>query len=277
MKNILFVSDLDGSFLGRGSRVVPRNLELIEKFKERGGLFTACTGRIYARLEETIPAPEKVFNVPAIMANGTCIYDFSTGKSLHDFLLDPQKTVEIMSLAHQLDSSVAARITTPDGLLANPEWKNSYVERDVSLWSTEKSGFIPIDKWALDRAVWYKAVFRGEAENILNIRPILEEKFGDVFHFTASSPKYFEMVSSGCSKAHGLAFLKAYCEEKYGHPFTTVALGDYENDKEVLEAADISFCPANAQESIKAICDYTVCQNDEGAVAEAIEIIENVQ
>ncbi|MBE6693214.1 MAG: hypothetical protein E7589_00410 [Ruminococcaceae bacterium] len=275
LDNILFVSDLDGSFLGKYSRIVPRNIEAIEKFKADGGLFTACTGRIHSRLEETIPYPEKLFNAPAIMSNGACIYDFESSKSLRNILLPPKATVEMMRFAHTVAPTVAARITTPDGLLANPEWSNSYVERDVQLYSTERVGFKPLCEWNFDNSIWYKAVFRGEAEDIVQMRPALEEKFSDVFHFTASSPQYFEVVPRGCSKADGLAFLKKYCEEKYQKPFVTVALGDYDNDREVLEAADISFCPENANESIKAICDYTVCQNDDGAVAEAIEIIDN--
>lgn len=269
--NILFVSDLDGSFLGKHSRIVPRNMDAIEKFKAEGGLFTASTGRIHSRLDETIPSPEKLYNAPAIMANGACVYDFSLRKSIRDVTLDPRETIEMLEYAHGIMPTVAARITTPYGLLANPEWSNSYVERDVALWSTDKVGFKPIDAWELDGAVWYKAVFRGEADDILKMRPLLEEKFKGKFHFAASSPKYFEFVRPGCSKADGLAFLKRYCEEKYQKPFITVAIGDYENDREMLLAADISFCPSNAHESIKAICDYTVCDHDEGAVAEAIE------
>lgn len=271
MDNILFVSDLDGSFLGKGSRIVPRNIDAIEKFKSEGGLFTACTGRIHKRLEETIPHPEKLFNAPAIMSNGACIYDFGTGESLRNILLSPLPTVDMLRFAHGIAPTVAARITTPDGLLANPEWRNAYVEQDIKFFGTDKTGFKPLEEWNLDDPIWYKAVFRGEAEDIIKMRPILEEKFGGTFHFTASSPKYFEVVPRGCSKADGLVFLKNYCEEKYQRSFITVALGDYDNDREVLEAADISFCPDNACDSIKAICDYTVCNHDDGAVAEAME------
>ena len=271
LDGILFVSDLDGSFLGKGSRIVPLNIEAIEKFKSDGGLFTASTGRIHKRLEETIPHPEKLFNAPAIMSNGACIYDFETGESLRNILLDPSATIEMMRFAHTIAPTVAARITTPDGLLANPEWSNAYVERDVELFSTDRVGFKPLCRWELDNSIWYKAVFRGDAEDIMKMRPVLEEKFSSEFHFTASSPKYFEVVPKGCSKADGLAFLKQYCEEKYQRSFVTVALGDYDNDREVIAAADISFCPDNACESIKAICDYTVCNHDDGAVAEAME------
>ena len=269
--NILFVSDLDGSFLGKGSRLVQKNIDAIEKFKASGGLFTASTGRIHKRLEETIPSPEMLFNAPAIMSNGACIYDFEAGKSIRNILLDPLPTVEMMRFAHSIAPTVAARITTPDGLLANPDWSNAYVERDVQLFSTDKVGFKPLDEWDMESAVWYKAVFRGEAEDIIKMRPALEEKFSAEFHFTASSPKYFEVVPQGCSKADGLQFLTKYCEEKYNKHFITVALGDYDNDREVLEAADISFCPDNACDSIKEICDFTVCNHDEGAVAEAME------
>ena len=34
---VIIVSDIDGTFLGRGGRLVPENLEKIRYFQERGG------------------------------------------------------------------------------------------------------------------------------------------------------------------------------------------------------------------------------------------------
>ena len=42
---ILIVSDLDGTFLGSGGRMVERNVEKIKFFNANGGLFTFATGR----------------------------------------------------------------------------------------------------------------------------------------------------------------------------------------------------------------------------------------
>ena len=47
-ENYIIVSDIDGTFLGKEGRMVPRNLEAIEYFKSEGGIFTFITGRIAA-------------------------------------------------------------------------------------------------------------------------------------------------------------------------------------------------------------------------------------
>lgn len=43
----LIVSDLDGTFLGKQSRIVERNVEAVRYFTENGGLFTFATGRAF--------------------------------------------------------------------------------------------------------------------------------------------------------------------------------------------------------------------------------------
>ena len=52
-------------------------------------------------------------------------------------------------------------------------------------------------------------------------------------------------------------------------------VGDYENDIEMHELADVSVCPANAIDSVKAICDIELCDNDSGVIAELIEMLDS--
>ena len=54
-----------------------------------------------------------------------------------------------------------------------------------------------------------------------------------------------------------------------------IACGDFENDIEMLAAADISVCPANACDKVKAIADYQLCSCGEGLIADIIEGLEN--
>jgi hydroxymethylpyrimidine pyrophosphatase-like HAD family hydrolase len=55
---------------------------------------------------------------------------------------------------------------------------------------------------------------------------------------------------------------------------TLIACGDYENDIPMLKAADIAICPANAMDEVKKICDFVLCDCDEGLIADIIEHIE---
>ena len=52
------------------------------------------------------------------------------------------------------------------------------------------------------------------------------------------------------------------------------AVGDYENDIEMLKASDVSVCPANAMEYVKKSADMTLCDCNGGVIADLVEIIE---
>ena len=52
-------------------------------------------------------------------------------------------------------------------------------------------------------------------------------------------------------------------------------IGDYENDIDMLKNADKAFCPSNAIDEVKSLCQHILCDHDEGALADMIELIEN--
>jgi hypothetical protein len=51
-------------------------------------------------------------------------------------------------------------------------------------------------------------------------------------------------------------------------------MGDYNNDIEMLQAADLAVCPSNAVDEVKAVCDIVLDKScEEDAVAAALEYI----
>ena len=102
----------------------------------------------------------------------------------------------------------------------------------------------------------------------------MEAAFGDTFEYSVSSPHFFELQKKGCTKATGLRFVAERLSEALGHPVTTVAVGDQENDLPMLLAADMAACPANAAEAVKAVCKLRLCHHDEGCIADLIGRLE---
>ena len=117
-------------------------------------------------------------------------------------------------------------------------------------------------------------VFRGEYEELISVRPAVEAAIGDIFEYSMSSPRFFELQKRGCTKATGLRFVAERLSEVLGHPITTVAVGDQENDLPMLLAADMAACPDNAVEAVKAVCDLRLCHHDEGCIADLIGRLE---
>jgi hydroxymethylpyrimidine pyrophosphatase-like HAD family hydrolase len=77
-----------------------------------------------------------------------------------------------------------------------------------------------------------------------------------------------QVLPRGASKGAGVEWLL----REMGHdPAHLMALGDGENDIELLELAALGVAMANAGPKLKAVADVVVASNDEDGVAEAIE------
>lgn len=90
----------------------------------------------------------------------------------------------------------------------------------------------------------------------------------DIF---CSAVTNIEIVPKGANK--GSAIARYVGTEKY----TIFAVGDGDNDYEMLEHADVAIAMGNASEKLKSIADHVVGTYDEMGILEAFEIISNYQ
>ena len=268
----LIVTDLDGTFFGKGARLVEENLTAIEAFKAAGGHITAGTGRIPFNIRKGIPTCGELFNAPAVTANGAYVYDLTADVCLQSTPMDPEATLAAARLVEELNPNVGMRVSTGNSFLVNRDRLNPAILRDIGGDPDTYAGeVLPLDRWKTEGAAWYKMVFRGEPADLLSVRPAVEAAFGDTFEYSVSSPRFFELQRKGCTKATGLRFAAEYLEARLGHPVITVAVGDQENDLPMLMAADIAACPDNAVEAVKAVCALRLCHHDEGCIADLIQ------
>ena len=267
-KGILIVSDIDGTFLGNGSRVVPENIEAIERFKAQGGLFTIASGRMYLNVKTVVPEPAKLLNAPAIMANGTCLYDFSAEEIIDYAPLDKDPTARALAWVRESFPTVGIRVSTLTGFVTDS--LTGYIKKDLANY-TNSVRVITDGVWCAKDEVWLKIVFRDEAQVLEDVRAGLEKRFPDAFECGKSAMRYLEIQMSGCNKASMLVRLRKLAEDKLGRKVTVCACGDDENDLAMLGAADISACPENAIDKVKNIADLCLCHCDNGFIAALID------
>ena len=108
----LIITDLDGTFFGKGARLVDRNLAALEYFKANGGHIAPGTGRIPANIRRDIPACGEIFNAPAVTANGAFIYDLTADECLHSTPMEPRTVKAAVELVQSLSHRVGARVST---------------------------------------------------------------------------------------------------------------------------------------------------------------------
>ena len=275
LSSYLIVTDLDGTFFGKGARLVEENLTAIAAFKAAGGHITAGTGRIPTNIRKDIPICGELFNAPAVTANGAFIYDLTADACLHSTAMDAEAVLAAARLVESLNPRVGMRVSTGEYFLVNRDRLNDAILRDIGGDPDAYAGeVLPLSAWRTEGAKWYKMVFRGEYEELISVRPAVEAAFGDTFEYSVSSPRFFELQKKGCTKATGLRFVADRLAHELGHPVTTVAVGDQENDLPMLLAADVAACPDNAVEAVKAVCSLHLCHHDEGCIADLIRRLE---
>ena len=265
--NYTIVTDLDGTLLHRGS-LPSKNAAAVEAFVKGGGRFTIATGRNHVSVLNAIPDVAKRLTAPAILCNGTYFYDFEEQELLDEVCFTPEQARRLLSFAKTYFPNVPFRVSVLEGFRC--ERIQGYLEHDVLDYGPSAVHLSPADTWPLHD--WYKLVFRDEAEKLAPIRALFEKKMGDSGIATFATDKHIlEMQSECCNKGNGLKWVRDRLPHRGGR---VIACGDYENDLEMLKAADVAICPANASDEVKRVSHHVLCHCSEGLMGEVLKLIE---
>ena len=260
----LIVTDLDGTFLARGGRGIPqKNLEAVATFTKGGGLFTTATGRLHTTLLGPVPQAATLFNAPVILSNGAYLYDYATKTHLCKALCTPVQAAQMLAFVKAHAGDVPCRVATPYTVRTATPY--GLVARDLSHYPADAVEVMPYEAWPLDD--WCKIVFRAVREVLEALRVRAKAFFDADIAVFFSGKCMLEMQPAAVTKASGIEKLRTLTG---GGARTVIACGDFENDMDMLRAADIAVAPANAIEDIKAMADYVLCDCDEGLIADVV-------
>ena len=265
----LIASDIDGTYLAPGSLLVQRNLDALARFRENGGLFTLSSGRIACTVHPNIPLIKETLNAPAVLSNGALLHNFETGESFEETFLDESDCHDILAFLLEHCEGDILQLSAREGMFFNGETES--IRRYVAPSAPGTIFFTSTENWPLSHV--YKFVLRQTPERLAEVRALFYERFGENFVITTSGKTMLEIQHKNCNKAFGVAKLRHYLADASER--IVIACGDFENDIEMLQAANISVCPANACDKVKAIADYELCSCGEGLIADIIEGIEN--
>ena len=269
-EKIFIASDLDGTYFDSNTSVVQRNVERIKYFCENGGHFTFATGRLPIFIKKHIPDAAPLINFPAVMGNGTCLFDYQKGEAIEEYFLDTELLAEVEAFIYRhAGVDAAIRATYDKGVLMstlqNEKLKHEfdtfpeYIERKVC----------PASEWGGYKL--YKSNIRGRAEVIAPLYPLVEKEFSDVLSVTTSSKTMIELMPYGTSKA---AMLQSVKEKYFHNDVMLCTVGDYDNDLAMHSIADLSVCPSNANDAVKSICKLQLCSNDDGVIGDLVDYFD---
>ena len=269
ISDIVLMSDIDGTLLSERGGVPKRNIEALERFTAAGGRFGVATGRA---LNITRPIVDCLpINFPCVMYNGGVTYSFEKEEYLDQVFL-PRETVRYFEKIWQAFPDCGAIWVADDyfDLEGSTEEKHN--------WWLRQYSDTPMQPIKLSNCTGpaYKALLvLANEQRYKLLQEYLREHAADFagVRFVYSDATMFEMLPLGSSKGDAIEKLAGITGVKREN---VVSIGDYHNDIEMLEFADISAAPLGAHDDVKAVADLIVGPCHAGAVADLIEHMEEL-
>lgn len=114
----------------------------------------------------------------------------------------------------------------------------------------------------------YKIFFVNDYEKIAKIRKTVPKELSEKYEITNSIPECIEFVKKGITKSKSLQFICEKCNIKNSE---VIAIGDANNDTEMINFVGIGVAMGKAEVSLKEKADDITSSNNHDGVAKVIE------
>jgi Cof subfamily protein (haloacid dehalogenase superfamily) len=238
----------------------PRTIAAIERVRATGTHVIVVTGRMFQAVRPFLAAAE--LDDPVVCYQGALIADPVTGEFL-------RHTPIPLPAAHQaLDALIEAGFHV-----------NAYVEDElyVAAATPEAHAYADLNKVEMhvvgDLRAWLdreptKLVAVGDPHALDELEAVLKPRFAGALFVSKSLPHFLEFAHPDVNKGAGLTFIA----DRLGFaPEQTVACGDGENDRELLDWAGFRVAVANAHPEILARADLVVPDVEDEGIAVLME------
>lgn len=262
IKPKLIALDVDGTIMNKKYTVSHRVKHAISKAIERGVYVVLATGRMYSA---TVPiAIDLGLKTPLVVYQGSLVKEFyKSDKELLHHRISPELSFELTNELRK--ENVQTNAYFDDKLYTDSDTPilQEYVARRKVPYYQVKSfedvkNFRPTKIMAMD----------SDIEKIDQIKEKYIQKYGDRLNITKSTDYFCEFVDIKCSKAEAILFLA----RMWGIPQEeTMAIGDQDNDKQMIQAAGVGVAMGNAHDDVKQAADYVTDTVDNDGAAQAIE------
>jgi len=263
----VLVSDFDGTLIDDKITISRENIDAIQSFTDQGGIFLGATGR--SELNVRPFTGSIALSSPWILYNGAAIYDWTRGCFIYKAPLDRRLSEGFLSRVMARFASVNTQVFT-----GGPFFQVNAGARLDSQAVLEDQHYEnrPMEEIGDD---WLKVLFCSDCPDELNaIEALLDtDPLRPHVHKTRSAPRYFELTARGVSKGSALAHLRTLLKPT---PTKVVAIGDYLNDIEMLQEADIAAAPQSAMPEVKKHAHIITADHTRSAVADLIRQLEEM-
>lgn len=262
--------DMDGTLLNSQSRISSTNARALREAMSRGVKVVIATGK-------TRPAAISLLKMVDLAGKDGIVSDISPGVFVQGLLVYGRQGREIFR--KNLDPNVCREAFLYSWehkvpLIAFCEdrcltlFEHPLVDSLHNVYQEPKAEVMPSVEQLLAAADIQKVLFLDTADGVSKvIRPYWSEATGDRASVVQAQEDMLEIVPIGTSKGSGVRVL---LEHLGITPKEIMAIGDGENDMEMLELASLGIALSNGSEKTKTVANVIGVSNDEDGVADAI-------
>ena len=262
----LIAIDVDGTLLNSNKQLTSYTKQVLIKALQQGKEIVISSGRCLAEIEDVMKEVPEIRYF--IMNSGARVYDRLLKKDIYTCQLDKEYVLQLLDTLSDMDTMIQ-------------------IMMDSSIFDSKKGRML--ENYYMSQ---YREMFKRTGQYVDNLESWYKENPFDVdkINFYHTSPeqressfqrikdmnicrKYAEITSIECSNTKvnkGTGVIKL-CEYLGVDLASTIAIGDADNDTDMLKVAGLSIAMGNAGDSVKEICDVIVEDNDHDGCAKAIE------
>lgn len=262
----LIAIDMDGTLLNEKKELTQPQIDAIHNAVKTGVIVVLCTGRPLVGVKPFIKQLGFDTKDEYIIVNNGCSTHSTKDWSLLDWEELSASDIDYLSTFTNNDD-VQISLFDEEEYFVLAENPNDKVLRDAGLVNMTPIS-LTVTEALSGKHRFFQAMFVGEKEPIDHFEathnPTLSQRYSTV----RSQPYLLEILPSGVSKATGL---KKLADRLGIQAEEIMALGDANNDLEMLEFAGLGIAMGNANQQVKAIAQDITDTNENNGVAKAIE------
>lgn len=259
-EDYLLITDMDGTLLNKKKEISADNMQAIKSFIEEGGNFAIATGRSPVSAKPWLN--QLPINFPCVFYNGSMVKDVNENCVMDCACLEKEKFLPLVTWILEYHRDTVVEIFTEKGLyvVSAPEFKDPYLEQ-------EQDPYIQADVKETEEQGWIKILLCNSHEKLEWVERRLQEAgLCDSCNHFYSQDFFLEITPRNHSKGTALDILRRHGRDG----LKIIAVGDYENDMELISRADFGVAVGNAQEAVKAVADYVTVDHESGPMKDLL-------
>ncbi len=257
----LIAVDVDGTLLNSQHELTERTIQALRRAATQGVRVVVATGRPRFTVLDVLG--RLGLAAPGVFLQGLALYD-ADGTLRYEQVMDHEVARQVIEFAEAggyslivyNSNNALVRTRTRHMEAMTVAYDDLFIETGESLRSLP--GKVPISK----------VIFVDAPDRIETIRAHLSLRLNGTAKLVRSQPTLLEALPLNASKGAGLERLLS---ELGVSPDEVLAIGDAENDIEMLQLVGVGVAMGNAPQAVKDVADFVTADNDSDGVAEAVE------